>query len=1112
MHNFAPDTWAHAAELEKITQHSLGLRNGGLDGLTSLPQMLDQFASGAHEVQLWLEAAKVFLDSLDPSSPTASGRQCQEFDAMISDFTPTIELLCELGGKIQHRVDKIQASLPDDERYQRDEQAAQAHETLKAILAEWKTVNVQFSTTRHRLLEAQYADELYQTIAQAQTDIRQYVGSVQAFERQWAATHAPLVTSPASIHSNSPGSADPEVVPTSRALLGYKTDKIQRQEDHALARLHQQVGSFEPRLQQLKDRVTRFCTHHPLYRLPTHAVHLSFEVFYESVLTEWIDLNQYLAQLKRRMLSERWVYIYEDLSDEITADINTLVALIQSTRSDLIRVKTSATDSQDLTLGIEAVRAQFYSQRKRPFQTVSKLFRHLAARFDKEMLKQRKPALVKQYHALQHSWYEVQEAICHLEAELSHMMGATGSPHPGPSSPPGSESGQSSILEGFPTAPSVASVASSISLLQLDGGKPPMSPSRSSEATSPPGSPALGDNQTLDLSTLLAKSSKLQPPNRHQLVPTGTPMPHRSQATTPGLTQPAPPFATRLPRPKTPGPMGSAPQTRLDPALYRTRKSVDGAMLGIGSRPMSSMDLRRPKTPSMLPRPKTPIRSAATSPTPFQASLNATNAVPLPALPVFQKSPPDGVGRSRPLTPGTPSVASRWARTSAIDGHSRHGTGTAAHGKPPMHRPRPKTPSRNISFLSRTEPGSPRALHSPLPPKPGPANRTPGSNRSLRPSLDASDPQPPVVENGLINMDLLLQRSKAPTHRHTNLYTPSKLLSPSLGARHASSPSATASRRAASPVGPSGSHSYSLSQTLANSNMNAALAARATVPRTAAAARRALQSPGPAALGRHQLINLDPNLEPTASPTPAAGRRTRRLSGSADSSTAPPVRIKERPRSSLYHVVPDKSLPMLNANATGPHSPLAHTPSSLRMPVTRSSDDGGEYTAVEDENIWDEAVALNVVLSDLPHYEPVDSNDPLDQEISDIVNRSPVPTPVYRVEPGKYYFGADSAHEVGIGKLVLCRLRNTHVKSRAYRNAVSPTNSPQSLASVGSPPRLDVQSGAGSDTGSAHLTSPSKCAVLVRVGGGWQDLDVFLLDLSLSNVALGTVPSYRSQS
>ncbi|RUS15376.1 hypothetical protein BC937DRAFT_92535 [Endogone sp. FLAS-F59071] len=122
-----------------------------------------------------------------------------------------------------------------------------------------------------------------------------------------------------------------------------------------------------------------------------------------------------------------------------------------------------------------------------------------------------------------------------------------------------------------------------------------------------------------------------------------------------------------------------------------------------------------------------------------------------------------------------------------------------------------------------------------------------------------------------------------------------------------------------------------------------------------------------------------------------------------------------------------------------------------------------------DEDGYDDYMkSLQVTISDPEPYEP-DPRDPLDIALAKVINESPIRLKCVRAPQGggKYYFGSDLSR-----KLFMCKLMSYDSTSRNGRN------------------------GSGNTTNSK---------VLVRVGGGWQDLEMFIfdhMDLMMSNVIL----------
>ncbi|KAF9134840.1 hypothetical protein BGX30_011769 [Mortierella sp. GBA39] len=139
--------------------------------------------------------------------------------------------------------------------------------------------------------------------------------------------------------------------------------------------------------------------------------------------------------------------------------------------------------------------------------------------------------------------------------------------------------------------------------------------------------------------------------------------------------------------------------------------------------------------------------------------------------------------------------------------------------------------------------------------------------------------------------------------------------------------------------------------------------------------------------------------------------------------------------------------------------------------------------------------------------------DELDEEFARVLNANPIQMQVHRLGEGKYYFGGriEDQNLVG-GKLYLCRLmeygrvgageEDSGVSSGGSHSGTddglhstngrqSNRRNPSGLATIysaGSLASLQAEENTRRDS----KKRPRK--VLVRVGGGWQDLDIFLLD------------------
>ncbi|KAF9382203.1 hypothetical protein CPC16_009486 [Podila verticillata] len=147
---------------------------------------------------------------------------------------------------------------------------------------------------------------------------------------------------------------------------------------------------------------------------------------------------------------------------------------------------------------------------------------------------------------------------------------------------------------------------------------------------------------------------------------------------------------------------------------------------------------------------------------------------------------------------------------------------------------------------------------------------------------------------------------------------------------------------------------------------------------------------------------------------------------------------------------------------------------------------------------------LDIRIEDVEPYVPI-QGEQLDEEFARVVNASPIQMKVQRLSEGKYYFGGRMQEQgsgmtlIG-GKLVLCRLmvygRLAGEDDSGVSSGGSHSGTDDGLhVPSSSRPKSSMGRRSGTSTPSGEeQKKPSK--VLVRVGGGWQDLDIFLLDHS----------------
>lgn len=170
-------------------------------------------------------------------------------------------------------------------------------------------------------------------------------------------------------------------------------------------------------------------------------------------------------------------------------------------------------------------------------------------------------------------------------------------------------------------------------------------------------------------------------------------------------------------------------------------------------------------------------------------------------------------------------------------------------------------------------------------------------------------------------------------------------------------------------------------------------------------------------------------------------------------------------------------------------------------PSTSSSSSIGSLGRVQPSQLLQSSGLQQSKKSDVSAgYRPV-RGDELDEEFARILNASPAQIQVKRLSEGKYYFGGKVEEKAGRvvntgGKTVLCRImeygRSTggSVEDSGASFDTSALRRPDPVASRSPRPRTKSLNSASS----AQATPARTRKVLVRVGGGWQDLDIYLLD------------------
>ncbi|KAF9131581.1 hypothetical protein BGX30_013042 [Mortierella sp. GBA39] len=575
--------------------------------------------------------------------------------------------------------------------------------------------------------------------------------------------------------------------------------------------------------------------------------------------------------------------------------------------------------------------------------------------------------------------------------------------------------------------------------------------------------------------------------------------------------------------------------------LFAMRKSQPQAEWKAPGPPALFQPSHQTQQPQRGRRPP-PTTSASTYQNPTQSSLRSRTRSPLNVAPT---------PRHRPWSP-TPSLGSMASMLSP-----NMNTNYRAHSRSPSPTPsransdksRPWCPSTKTS--SPSIPGIPYApsvasTYSPRPtssmglrrdvsPSPAPLNRSASvmaRNRSLSctPSLNRSPSDLKPVFSPVGSLSKLSSGSQSASStltvaeaartvstivafgRKTQLKLPPPVVTNSTRLRQNSAP------------GPAPSHLRSVSPSPMPRSRGTPTGGAATSNTQSSSARLPVFSPSSARSRRSSVQNGPSN---QASDEQLLSRHRRPSLGTSKlaSSTYDLDRLD-----SAYESLPGSAIGNGNLVFDEPVSPSASSSSSVssvgRMPYTQQSRQSSKTS------LMGHMKEMSINNTPAPRPYAATRGDALDDEFARILNASSIQMQVRRLAEGKYYFGgkveemSTGGFSVVGGKMVLCRLmehgRPANANGTEEDSGVSsggshsgaedaiqqqqlkrqPTLSrPVPAAAKNTTLRRpepaaqrSTRTRVTSNTSMTTTRSGKSRKVMVRVGGGWQDLDLFLLD------------------
>ncbi|GJJ73567.1 hypothetical protein EMPS_05925 [Entomortierella parvispora] len=1021
-------------------------------------QTLDtQYQKAASDITQWLEAAEMTVFGLEmdvEQDGNSSQRDVGNIEVIMNRFQPNIGMLLELRDKISQRLDK------DEDKTIIDK--ALVDQSASQIQSSWTALKSLLDKVKDLLSETRTRGDLLTQMENVVADIEEISAEIDAIQAQKSSptgqsldstasrllqtpTSPPLVSSTSTLDTTTAAAAATNasglgVSASSENLLTTNKDR----NTDLLAHADSCIEALATRMEFLRVQIdissSNISSSDPIREQYDHIQHM------------WSEMKARRDKVSDEIKEARWLAVFDQVAGQVESMMESTERAVIHCKGLVDQIKTMVRDKVIPDAPIDrdhlyTIFKSFEAKHKYYAPAVNKMLNMLQSGIESRMTKN--TDVIGKHAAMKQRWEQQKQELDRVEQDL----------------------------EGIERLLDI-----------LDASIPSQTP------TPPPQLPekpifAMRRSQTQPGWNSSGPQSQFQPPSQNQQQRGRRPA-EESSARSRRLQSPNPPPSTTntRSRPWSPAPSVSSLPSLLSPNPSNNYRSLSKSPSRSPSRVPNSDKLRPwcPSTtktsPSIPGIPYSP--SAASTYTPRSMSASGQSRATSPSPSPAQSRPTSSLSRTRSIS-CTPSL-----------------NRTPSQLKPAF------TPAGSLSKLST---GVARSS-SPTPP---PAAASSTSLRRAQLKLP-----PPVV----IDPTRMRQNSAPGT------------------------PMPQYSRRSSSPFGRDSTSSSSTSSLAATTASSSSSSVRTPVfSPPAARTRQAIsQSNQSATQSRLPPQHQQNDTLLTRTRRPSLGytsSKSVRSVASSSLSSLSSSSLTSRDRDTIdsaYGSVSGHLFPLDGpispttssssaSSVTSAHSSLSSSSSSFgRLRLSRFHQLQPQGYSPQLQNQQEDELPelmddLSIQVQDMAPYVPARESE-LDEEFAKIINTHPIQMKVWRLGEGKYYFGGrmeetpgGSLTAVG-GKMVLCRLMEYGRLGVASPLSGDLMSSPvdeekRMLPPIGRPSgprsrsssvvsrRSSVSSNASDREVRSRTTSLTGASgrsrkVMVRVGGGWQDLDIFLLDHS----------------
>ncbi|KAG0345706.1 hypothetical protein BG004_003229 [Podila humilis] len=1053
----------------------------------------------------WLETAEmaIFGLEMDVEQEGASNKgDVGEIDIILHRFHPNIDMLLELKERIEERlvsgtIEDLMDTKLDLESSDMDSTTNNAEhdeyafvgqlsiqelcQTAEAVHSSWSSLNNMLEKVKGNLAGARIRSDLLSQIKSILEELTALNQGIDAFVAEKAriakdasTRSSPIATVPPSPTLSTLSAASS--IHLTGLVVSSGDSQAKKLNMEALARLDSRTSLLSPQIENVGTLINS---------LPSSEAALGgsdakrdLRELHNEILVRWTAFKSMRDKLDKELKEEKWLAVFEQVAEQVESMMDSMERAILHCQGLLDKIKNMVRDKTVPSAPIDrdhlfTIFKSFEAKHKYYAPAVNKMLGMLENGIESRMTKNQD--VIQKHRIMKQNWNRLRGGLDNVERELAGIEDLL------------------NILDG--------SIPSHLPTPPMQLPEKPLFSMRRSQNQATWNSP---------------QYSLFQPPPQQQQTIQPTVQRGRKPAAT---SLPSPSTTTNTPIGRSKSPLNVPPQQRpWSPANSSSNTSF---------------------SPMLSPNMFTGFRALSRSPS--RSSSVANSDKPRPWCPSTTVSSP-----SIPGIPYAPSSASTYIpRPSSASGHHRD--------RSPSPAPSSRSGSAMSGSYNRSRSVSGRLVQT------KPTFSPVGSNSKLSTGIQSTRSTSPAPGGMYSSSSIKSSQLRVPPPVATNQYIRARTLSapgPSPSGPHgymretASSAAAKAANKSAATSSRPSAHSTSVPQIPSQQRASSRSSSRSGY-------RSGNETHGDRSHRRRSSLSnthfpgdsSPPPPLPTKSTFKLTSNQTRvntktgtgySLSDRIDSAYGPGPGSATGSASSLgpeFGTSPPFDAPT-SPSTTSSSSSITSMSLGSRIPqpthrrLSQSYQDQQLYQ--QDKKLAGVLEDTHIQIEDVAPYIPVRGDD-LDEEFARIVNASPVRMEVRRLAEGKYYFGGKLEDQpAGTvttgGKMVLCRLMEynrssfsgasggvgggtggtmeasrddeqvtagggvTRPRSRSNTTLVAavPAGRTTRAASVGSVPTV-------STTTKSNLTNPAgrrTRKVLVRVGGGWQDLDIFLLDHS----------------